>query len=445
MTHPPHPVAPLLFHEGMLLAPQHFQQTVLRLEQLALLHAAAACPFHWGVTTLEIEPGTLPAGLLRILALEALLPDGLPVRHRVERDAPLELDLTPWCDAAARAPVTVHLAVAAGRAIAGEGEDLARFEVAEWPEVADEAGTAEPLSLQVLRPRLALEVTTGPRQRPPAKFTSLPLLRCGFDGHAWTRAPFVPPALRVGERDPLARLVQDLARGAREKALSLARQGASQGGNQGGSLAARAGLEGLSAGLPPLEALLASGAAHPFALYVELCRYAGLLAALAAGQPPAVPPRYDHDDPLAAFTEVVAAAQQVLDRMGRSLVAHRFADQGDRFALPLEPGWTRGRLVVALVGPPGTADSALAHWMEGALIATGDRSAELWDLRVRGAPRAPLAALDDLDIALPRGAVLFAIEPDTAFVTPGEVLELWPTQGRSAGPRPAEILLYARG
>ena len=54
------------------------------------------------------------------------------------------------------------------------------------------------------------------------------------------------------------------------------------------------------------------------------------------------------------------------------------------------------------------------------------------------------AALEDLDIALPRGAVLFAVQPDSAFVTPGETLEVWPTQSRNAGPRPTEILLYAR-
>ncbi len=441
MSGPPHPAAALLFHEGMLLAPQHFQRLALRAEQLALLHAAALSPHHWGVRGIELDTAAIPAGLVRVLALDGAMPDGLPVQHRAERDPPLELDLSPWKEAASRAPATVHLVVPAGRAIAAADGTPARFEVIEAPEVTDEAGTAEPIALQVLRPRLGLEVTTGPRQRPPSRFVGMPLLRFGFDGHAWTRAAFVPPQLTVAERDPLARLVQDLARRARERALSLARQGAREAGG-----AARAGLQGLAAGLPALEAMLAGGAAHPFALYVELCRFVGTLSALAAGQVPPVPPRYDHDDALPLFTEIAALADQILDRMGRSLIAHRFVDEGDRFSLALEPSWTESRLVVALVGPPGTAESALAHCMEGALIATRDRSGDLWDLRVRGAPRAPLEALDDLDVALPRGAVLFAVEPDRAFVTPGETLEVWPNQGRHGGGlRPTEILLYARG
>jgi type VI secretion system protein ImpJ len=442
LSAPLHPVAPLLFHEGMLLAPQHFQRMTLRQEQLALLLATTASPYHWGVAGLEHDASALPAGLLRILALDALLPDGLAVQHRAERDPVLEIDLSPWREAAARAPVTVHLVVPAGRAIAAADGAPARFEVIETPDIPDEAGTGEPLSLQVLRPRLGLEVTTGPRQRPPSKFIGMPLMRCTFDGHAWQRAPFVPPHWAVAERSPLARLVQDMARRARERALGLVHQGAgtSSGGSPG---AARAGLEGLAAGLPALEAVLAIGTAHPFTLFVEICRYAGMLAVLATGQVPPVPPRYDHDDVLPLFEEVIGSVGQVLDRLGRSLVAHRFEDQGDRFSLALEPAWTSGRLLLAVIGPHGTADSALAQWMDTALIATRDRSGALWDLRVRGAARAPLVALDDLDIALPRGAALFAVEPDSAFITQGDTLEVWPTQGRQAGPRPTEILLYA--
>jgi len=440
VTGPAHPAAALLFHEGMLLAPQHFQRLALRLEQLAVLHLAAVAPYHWGVTLLELDVTALPGGAVRVQALDALLPDGLAVQHRAERDPPLELDLSAWRDSASRLPVTVHLVIPAGRAIAATDGALARFEVIEQPEVIDEAGTGEPIALQVLRPRLGLDVTTTPRQRPPSRYVGLPLLRCGFDGHAWTRADFVPPLLAVTERDPLSRLVQDVTRRARERALSLARQGAGAAGAGG---AARAGLEGLAAGLPALEAILASGTAHPFTLFVELCRYAGTLAVLAAGQVPPIPPRYDHDDVLPLFTEVAATVNQVLDRMGRSLVAHRFVDLGDRFGLTLDTAWTQGSLVLALVGPPASAESALAYWMEGALIASRDHSAALWDLRVRGAARAPLETLEDLDVALPRGAVLFTVEPDPAFITSGEMLEIWPTQGRSAGP--TEILLYARG
>src|SRR5436190_1813629 len=37
------------WHEGMLLAPQHFQWLSLRQETLLQYHASAISPFHWGV------------------------------------------------------------------------------------------------------------------------------------------------------------------------------------------------------------------------------------------------------------------------------------------------------------------------------------------------------------------------------------------------------------
>ena len=148
------PVQPLLWHEGMMLAPQHFQQLVLRQEQLVHYHATAGQPFHWGVANVRIDVDVLPDGLVRVQELEAILPDGLVVRHLIDRDPALEVDVGALREAAGRAPVTIHVAVPAGRSVDGAGGELPRFDVVETPEVADEAGGAEPVDLRRLRPRL---------------------------------------------------------------------------------------------------------------------------------------------------------------------------------------------------------------------------------------------------------------------------------------------------
>jgi type VI secretion system protein ImpJ len=67
------------WHEGMLLAPQHFQWQSQRQEALLHYHSAAMNPFHWGVRHLRIDPVLLVDGTLRVLELEAVLPDGLVV------------------------------------------------------------------------------------------------------------------------------------------------------------------------------------------------------------------------------------------------------------------------------------------------------------------------------------------------------------------------------
>ncbi|MDF1750691.1 MAG: type VI secretion system baseplate subunit TssK, partial [Alphaproteobacteria bacterium] len=69
------------WHEGMLLAPQHFQQLAVRGEELIAYHTATSSPFHWGIRHLKVDPVQLVSGIFRVLELEAVLPDGLIVTH----------------------------------------------------------------------------------------------------------------------------------------------------------------------------------------------------------------------------------------------------------------------------------------------------------------------------------------------------------------------------
>ncbi|WP_132532285.1 type VI secretion system baseplate subunit TssK, partial [Pseudomonas aeruginosa] len=65
----------------------------------------------WGVTALELDPSPLCAGQVRVLHLEAILPDGLPVSVQAGVDAPLEFDLETALAAAEGPLLNVHLAV----------------------------------------------------------------------------------------------------------------------------------------------------------------------------------------------------------------------------------------------------------------------------------------------------------------------------------------------
>ncbi|HLD64935.1 MAG TPA: type VI secretion system baseplate subunit TssK, partial [Pseudomonas sp.] len=99
------------WHEGMQLLPQHFQLQGLRAEALSAQLAKACNPWFWGVEVLELDPSALCAGQVRLTALEAILPDGLPVSLRAAAGVALELDVA---EAIARSPasmVTVYLAV----------------------------------------------------------------------------------------------------------------------------------------------------------------------------------------------------------------------------------------------------------------------------------------------------------------------------------------------
>ena len=103
----------VLWHEGMLLAPQHFQEAAHRTESLLAYRLAAACPYPWGIARLAVDRSALIGGLFRVDELEAVLPDGLLVVHPGAEDRPLELDLAVRDQDVRSGPRVVHLAVAA--------------------------------------------------------------------------------------------------------------------------------------------------------------------------------------------------------------------------------------------------------------------------------------------------------------------------------------------
>lgn len=102
------------WHEGMLLSPQHLQQNDLRFEQLLYHHLNLLSPYHWGIHYLKIDPIVFPEGLVRILGLQAVMPDGLAVDYTANAmdTMPLEIDLKPFKPTNSKEVITIYLTVA---------------------------------------------------------------------------------------------------------------------------------------------------------------------------------------------------------------------------------------------------------------------------------------------------------------------------------------------
>ena len=101
------------WHEGLLLAPQHFQLMSARFDSLVAWQTLAASPFSWGVRRLVLDNGLLPTGLVRVLELEAIMPDGTAVAYAAEADGhgPLELSLAPLAERIADGALDLYLAL----------------------------------------------------------------------------------------------------------------------------------------------------------------------------------------------------------------------------------------------------------------------------------------------------------------------------------------------
>src|SRR5260370_35525965 len=66
----------LVWREGMLMLPHHFQQLDLYHERLLHARLSALTPYAWGVGDLTVDEQALAGGGFRIVRATMVLPDG---------------------------------------------------------------------------------------------------------------------------------------------------------------------------------------------------------------------------------------------------------------------------------------------------------------------------------------------------------------------------------
>lgn len=430
------------WHEGMLLAPQHFQQTQARTDALVAWHALAAAPLAWGVRHMEVDAGLLANGLLRILELDAVMPDGTAVWHDANHadHGVLELDLSEQAEALELASQEIWLTLPRARFMNRSGAP-SRFSSLSMPPVEDEVSEAVEADLPRMRPALGLKVGA----QPPSLWQHLRLGSVLKDNKQIRMSEALPPFMLLPRSHPLWIRSWQLANELRGKAAFVARQmqvPSSRTEDRITTLEQKDRLRSLMQGLAPLEAVLQTQPLHPHTLYLALC---GLLAPLALLRPGALsllPPAYDHAFPDAAFTPLLESLEESVADISQDHLMHLFEFDAGLFKLDMQADWVSPRLVLGLRGKP---DKDLMAWMEGAVIGTQSTWASLRERRVLGAARQCIEAAPELGLRASSGYVLFAIETSEAMMQDGEQLVVSNNNETYAALRPQELVLFVKG
>jgi type VI secretion system protein ImpJ len=424
----------------MLLAPQHFQQLAVRTEALLQYHMLAAAPFHWGVRRLRVDTSLLLDGTFRVIELEAVMPDGLAVSYR-DGD-PIDLTVSLAGRAIDRnSSVPVHLAVPAARGAASTvGGDFGRYTSYDSAPIPDlNTGEGE-LVVPRLRPRLLL--LAG--DTPPDKYVSIPLARVSYRDERFALTEFVPPLMQVTQQDELGTACARVLKRIREKAAFLADRARAASATAKRPLVIETQLmaQNLAGGLPRAEAMLRTGVAHPYQLYLAFCDIVGHVASVGTAMIPPLVDAYDHLDCQASFASIFSYIDGVLDGIQEAYRPVPFRFSNGVFELALDPDWVReGSLVLGAVGPAGVSDADLAAWLESSLIASKTRMTSLRERRVRGPSRSRLDSPDTVGVAPRRGEVIVTVGADAQYVEAGEVLQVMNPGDGDRG-RPDEVVLY---
>lgn len=427
------------WHEGMQLLPQHFQLQGLRAEALTAHLAQAGNPWFYGVSELELDPVALCAGRVRVLALKALLPDGLPVTLTQGLDAPLELDVTTAIDSAATAMVTVYLAInplwRAGQLVPLKG----RMQSAISDALPDLASGQHPEPITVWRPNLRLIP-----EAQKADAVCLPLLKIGKEGGGYIQLPYVAPTPRVLPESVLGRKVVALCARAREKCVFLAGRlrHAQQAGNDDDIDEIRRQLAALWARLPEVEAALNSRVSAPDTLYGLLTGMAGNWCALdpVAGVPAF--PSLDFLDLQKGYDEVLGWLGMTLELIRAGYRSLPFQQEGSRFSIQLPDGeQRRQRLVIGLRMPAGSHEQAAAEWLGRAVIASAPHIPTLVRQRMSGVTHQAMNRREQVAYGVGDDTRIFVVQAAGEWFDPAQPLHIV-SSGQGQGNSPWQVVLF---
>ena len=430
------------WHEGMMLTPQHFQQEGARIDALLAWQSLAANPYGWGVRQLVVDESGLPTGHLRILRLEAILPNGMAVTYdsTQAQGQPLELDLSQWNDAMAQQDLPVYLVLGNTRVLHQPGQP-SMFRGVASALVEDEVSKA--LAADV--PRMAVNLGLAAGQLPSAAYTSMQLMTVNKGNEIVHRGAYLPPMLDVPAASAVRQRAQQLATHMRNKAVFLARQTAqpsSRTEDRINLLEQKARLSSLILNLPLLEALLSAPVVQPLPLYLALCAQLGPLATLRPGAVPITPPAYEHGDAWPGFDAVLKALTDLVAEVSQEWKTCTFNYDGQSFSLAMRPDWLGARLVIGL---RGQQDSAAAQWMAGAVIGSQTVWTSLTDRRVLGAQRTRIDAAPELGLRASAGYTLFSVDVSDEFIVADQALLISNANESLQAQRPQEVVLFIKG
>lgn len=303
----------VVWQEGMLLRPQHFQQSDRYYDHQLKARTRLLDSYAWGFFGLEIDRQFLNMGKLVLSQASGILPDGSLFEIGGERE-PLALDVPPNTS---NTPVYLALPLATGNHIESrrpEQKDvLARYTACD-EEVAD-SNAGDGGSSQVSTARPDFRLLLGERQSDQA-FVRLKLcdiLDTTPDGVITLDGEFIPTFIDFQASSYLLSCLKEVIGMLAHRGDILAERIRATGKVGGAEVGDFMMLQLINRHEPVLRHYLGLERVHPEQIYRELLGLLGELATFSGeSKRPRLDGRYQHGDQGLSFRKLMDAIRQVL-------------------------------------------------------------------------------------------------------------------------------------
>ena len=432
---------PIQWYEGMLLMPQHFQQTDVRVETLMAYYMQHSFPYYWGVLNLKIDAGLLTSGIFRPIELEAIMPDGLIISSLPEHLTPFEVDLRPLKNDLQKAPQFIYLCIPPQKAHENPQEGEApRYISSLSSQVVDMNTGEQPVDIPLLDPNLSLQVGS----EPPPHYVTLPIAEVTYDAKSFTLTNYLPPQPQIDLSSGVGALCNELSERLRLKLGYLQQrvQAVEQKSIKGSFFQEIEDIRlKLVAGLLPFEAILSTKGVSPLQIFRELCGLAGLISGVKYGEIPPYFHGYNHLNLRKTFSQVIDYIQKILDEIEESYTVIPFTLKDRVFTLQLQSSWVADRLILGATAKAGMETEDLIRWINNCVIVTDKYITLARDNRVLGTTRTIVSEVPALNLVTTSGVQIFVVDMDPRYIDPKGVMCIFNISDNETT-RPAQVVLY---
>ncbi|MGU7810650.1 type VI secretion system baseplate subunit TssK [Burkholderia sp. AW49-1] len=308
-----------LFHEGLILTQQHFQQQARWAEFALHQFATAALAQPWGTLGVEVDEEALATGRIKLTRLKLRFTDGTPIDTTLADPLPSARDLTQGVPADQQSVV-----VLAALALPNANGNNCRFDEAtlarprrsyrEFVKVTDLNGTGE---TEIAAERHAVRLLFDFESHADDTVCAIARLTRGTNGQFQIDQRFVPPCLTLGSHPLHLERINRLADILHAKSLALGVRRSERIDQVAEYGVADVQLFWLlhciHAAWPQLRLFATHPGRSPEHLYATLAQLASALMTFSTSSDLTDIPAYDHARADKVFTKLEAMIRDLLD------------------------------------------------------------------------------------------------------------------------------------
>lgn len=310
----------IVWNEGMLLTPHHFQQWDNYHEELLNSRVQSMMQFEYGVLDLRVNNEAIANGNFQITNCRAVMPDGLMINVPDAESVPDLRQVGNHFGVEAE-KLGVHLAIPAKKS--GEANFQANGSTAngnvrflqEGTMVKDETSGTNEQPLAYAKSNLKIIFDDELRDG----FTSIKIaeLERTPTGQLKLSDSYIPPVLKISASDWIASMLRQIVEILITKSGSLGEQrrqsNASLADFTTSEVAVFWLLNTINASIPTLAHYFRSPVLHPEKLYLEMAELVGKLMTFSLEYHPKDIVKYDHDDLYLTFYTLSAQLKELLE------------------------------------------------------------------------------------------------------------------------------------